>query len=204
MLSRLSPRTVDILSFVVTVILAAALHWQARDIIWGLWASSLCFGYFYIVATIVLGVRAVTGAMRWGAAAGGLFLLAFFTVHFGMFHFVHSIFLNEFFPLVTLGSGFPNPLAILGSALHAYWPMVLMTFVSRFRDLPRQASLAPNKNTLMTPYANVIRMHLLIFVFAGLHFAGLSRFAVYPVLAAYFFPWRSVFPNLGKRKAAAA
>jgi hypothetical protein len=33
-------------------------------------------------------------------------------------------------------------------------------------------------------------MHLLIFVFAGLNAAGLSRYAVYPVLAFYFFPWR--------------
>ena len=31
-------------------------------------------------------------------AIGQMGLLAFFTVHFGMFHFVHSVFLNLFFP----------------------------------------------------------------------------------------------------------
>ncbi len=40
-------------------------------------------------------------------------------------------------------------------------------------------------------------MHLLIFVFAGLHVAGLSRLAIYPVLAAYFFPWKAV---LGRKR----
>ena len=35
-------------------------------------------------------------------------------------------------------------------------------------------------------------MHLLIFVFAGLHMADLSRLAIIPVLAAYFFPWKAM------------
>ena len=33
---------------------------------------------------------------------------------------------------------------------------------------------------------------LLIFVFAGLHAAKMSQYAVYPVLFAYFFPWGAV------------
>ncbi|MDZ8118847.1 DUF6498-containing protein [Pontiella agarivorans] len=41
------------------------------------------------------------------------------------------------------------------------------------------------------PYRNVIRMHLLIFFFAGAHFMKLDHFAVYAVVyAVYFFPWR--------------
>jgi hypothetical protein len=40
-------------------------------------------------------------------------------------------------------------------------------------------------------YVNVIRMHLLIFFFAGASFAGLESFVVYAVVyAVYFFPWR--------------
>ena len=28
-----------------------------------------------------------------------VFMFGFFTIHFGLFHFVHSVFLNSFFPL---------------------------------------------------------------------------------------------------------
>jgi hypothetical protein len=41
-------------------------------------------------------------------------------------------------------------------------------------------------------------MHLLIFVFAGLHMTGLSRLAIIPVLAAYFFPWKAVRAHFGR------
>ena len=41
---------------------------------------------------------------------GGLFLLGFFTLHFGGFHFVHSVFLNAFFPITECGPHrFPGP-----------------------------------------------------------------------------------------------
>ena len=45
----------------------------------------------------------------------------------------------------------------------------------------------------MTPYKNVVRMHLLIFFFAFAHFVRLENFFVYAVVyAVYFFPWRLV------------
>ena len=44
---------------------------------------------------------------------------------------------------------------------------------------------------MMTPYRNVVRLHLLIFFFAFAHFAKLDSFRVYVVVyAVYFFPWR--------------
>jgi len=38
---------------------------------------------------------------------GGVFLLAFFTVDFGLFHFVHSMFLQQLFPFGRDGRGSP-------------------------------------------------------------------------------------------------
>jgi hypothetical protein len=44
---------------------------------------------------------------------------------------------------------------------------------------------------MMAPYKNVVRMHLLIFFFAGASFAKLDSFIVYAVVyAVYFFPWK--------------
>jgi hypothetical protein len=59
-------------------------------------------------------------------------------------------------------------------------------------------------NSMIAPYANVIRMHVLIFVFAGLHIMNLGGLAVYPVLAAYFFPWKKVLHRRSAFTAAAS
>ena len=149
----------DLFAFAGTVACAIVFRWEARDIIWGLWISSLTVGYATIVSNVVRGVRGVLGDYKIVAVVGGLGALAFFTFHFGMFHFVHAVFLNGFFPLVESSDGFPHFLGMVAKSA--------------------------------APYANVIRMHLLIFVFAGLHMADLSRFAILPVLAAYFFPWKA-------------
>ncbi len=179
----------DLLAFLATIVCVAVFDWQARDVIWALWTCSLCVGYAFIVTAIGSSVYHAKGAQRLLLAGVGLFLLGFFTFHFGMFHFVHSVFLNQFFPLVGSERGFPNIFTILSVALESYWPLVLATFISRFRDLPFSGVDLKGKNPFIKPYANVIRMHILIFVFAGLHAAKLGQLAIYPVLAFYFVPW---------------
>jgi hypothetical protein len=147
--------------------------------------------------------------------AGGLFLLAFFTVHFGMFHFIHSVFLNSFFPVEPgVKKGFPS-LALYLTVLKRYWwflPAAAIAERSAFRLGPavpaapdtsvtaeaiaaRKARNAASfgQGGMMAPYRNVVRMHLLIFFFAFAHFAKIDNFAVYAVVyAVYFFPWRLV------------
>jgi len=146
---------------------------------------------------------------------GGLFLLAFFTVHFGMFHFVHAVFLQGFFPvkgeLVVTGT---PPASLYCEVFQRYWVFLPAAFLAerrafRFNPAPvaeppdtsvkaaamaaRKARNAKKSNLagMMAPYKNVIRMHLLIFFFAAAHFAKLENFAVYAVVyAVYFFPWR--------------
>jgi hypothetical protein len=178
----------DVVAFAVTLVFASLHRWAAHDIIWALWISSLCVGYAHIVTGIV------TGTINWfsGSKAvqvvGAVFTLGFFSVHFVGFHYGHSAFLHMFFPLVGEGPtpDFPQTVAV---TLRLFWPFVLMSFVARWRDLPLNGVDLGKKGTFSGPYANVIRMHILIFVFAGLAMADLSRLAVYPVLAFYFFPW---------------
>ncbi|MCK4409460.1 MAG: hypothetical protein KAW67_05215 [Candidatus Eisenbacteria sp.] len=183
----------DVFAFAGTVACATIFRWEAQDVIWGLWVSSLTVGYATIVSNVVRGVRDVLRGYKVLAVVGGLGALAFFTVHFGMFHFVHAVFLSGFFPLVESGEGSFDSLSTVAQSAASFWPLIVASFLSRLSDILPGSPAPSGKDFFAAPYANVIRMHLLIFVFAGLHMADLSRLAILPVLAAYFFPWKAVF-----------
>jgi hypothetical protein len=212
----------DVLAFAGGLATAWYLHWQTTDLVWSLWLSSLLVGYAMIVWSIFGPVARLAREARGNGASpvaeaaltgitavGGLFVLAFFTFHFGMFHYVHSIFLNSFFPVLKAGSYPGRPLYL--EVLRRYWyfvPVAALAERQAFRrPRPDAAPDAPagaagvgsrfaalgNGNNMMTPYKNVIRMHLLIFFFVFVHFAGMDGFLVYAVVyAVYFFPWRVV------------
>lgn len=139
---------------------------------------------------------------------GSLFGLAFFTVHFGGFHLGHSVFLNGFFPIEDNGHGWPG-VSTYVEVVRRYWIFVPMAFIAERAAFTKRSgkendagsvtaeAIAARKarnakgDELFAPYKNVIRMHLLIFFFAGASFAKLDNFAVYAVVyAVYFFPWR--------------
>lgn len=209
-MKRIMPKDLarELIAFVLTVICAIAFRWEAKDLIWSLWTSSLCVGYCFIVVTIAASVLSADQPGQLGVFAFfGLLMLAFFTFHFGMFHFVHGVFLHHFFPLDPAEEGsFPNMAMVFVTCLSLYWPVVLATFISRLPDF-KSAGLTADilsshrgkgGDPFLKPYANVIRMHILIFVFAGLAAFHVSRYAIFPVIAFYFFPWGMVF---GKKAA---
>lgn len=222
----------DLLAFGAGLALAWFGRWETRDLVWSLWLSSLLVGYAMIVWSIFGPVVFIgrkiwperanlrvepTGKMVLGGSAlviGGLFMLAFFTVHFGLFHLVHSVFLNAFFPVA---SGLRAPgVALYWQVLQTYWPFVVVAAVAErgaFRLAPPEPAGPPDtavtveaiaarkaRNAarggmtgMMAPYRNVVRLHLLIFFFAAAHFAKLDSFLIYAVVyAVYFFPWRLV------------
>lgn len=177
----------DVGGFLLGVGLAWRLGWRVGDLIWNLWLSSLVIGY----ATIVLGIVRARGASlgATGAAslmAGKLFLLLFFTVHFGLFHVVHSVFLGLFFPVGGRSGFLPD----YGAVVTNGWPWLFVAAIAERRALwprgPQPAEFSP-----FAPYTNVVRMHLLIFFFVGAMLAGLDGPLVYAVVyAVYFWPWR--------------
>jgi hypothetical protein len=137
-----------------------------------------------------------------------VFLLAFFTVHFGGFHFGHSIFLNGMFPLLkespfgkSVEGTFDYFVTLVRLALHAYWPFLLAGAVARIPDY-LQAFTAHSDSMMFKPYVNVIKMHIMIFVFMFLGRAGASGWGVYILLVLYFFPFGEVFKDLFRKKSA--
>jgi hypothetical protein len=209
----------DVLAFVVGLGMAWVFDWQTTDLVWSLWLSSLVVGYAMIVWTISAPLREIVGGMAANSAdasvggraavltlAGGgtFFVLAFFTVHFGGFHYVHSTFLNQFFPIAPKYTGsFPH-LALYGEVFRRYWWFVPAAAIAeregfRLRSTTPDSAVTPEAikarfkqgGMLMQPYKNVIRLHLLIFFFVFAHFTRLGNFWVYAVAyAVYFFPWR--------------
>ena len=225
----------DALAFVAGLLLAWYGDWQTKDLVWSLWLSSLLVGYAMIVwmifsPALFIGTkawqeRAMLGSQPAGPVAaggailvvGGLFLLAFFTFHFGMFHYVHSVFLNLFFPVLPGKVQTPG-VGLYLQVLAAYWPFVLVAAVAERKAFRWPGAAEPAADTavtpetiaarkarnamqggmsgMMTPYRNVVRLHLLIFFFAFAHFAKLESFLVYAVVyAVYFFPWRMLKSN---------
>lgn len=202
----------DALAFVAGLALAWFNEWQTKDLVWSLWLSSLLVGYAMLVWDIFgMPVTALKttldappiGSQMFGGGlviGGRLFLLAFFTFHFGMFHFVHAAFLNGFFPVEAGHKGFPD-LQLFLRVLSDYWPFVLVTALAERKAFCRVPDMVKGGG-LMQPYKNVVRLHLLIFFFAFTSFMHLHNFAIYAaVYAVYFFPWRLVFPDKAMRTA---
>jgi hypothetical protein len=202
----------DLLAFAAGLGMAWAFGWQAKDLVWGLWLSSLVVGYTTIVVGIGRGVFHGPRSLRTpGDLLGfaislvlGGFLLTFFTIHFGGFHLVHSVFLNLFFPIVD-ATDLPDA-GLYTEVFRRYWPFLAAAFLAE-RAALRTAWTAPldvrqrgGQDVMSAPYRNVVRMHLLIFFFAFAGAMGLDSFGVYAVVfAAYFFPWRTI---LGRREPA--
>lgn len=228
----------DVGAFVGGLALAWWQQWQARDLIWSLWLSSLVVGYSSILWSVgrlaapgvggLLPARGGTASNGTpadkptaGAAAGvivfAVFLLGFFTFHFGMFHFVHSVFLNTFFP-VDGTPGFPG-LHAYATVVRRYWSFLPAAFVAEraifvkqpsaptpstraaaSRSNSAQSAIDANNVSMLAPYRHVIQMHLTIFLLIGaaaLHFDNFRTVAV--IYAVYFFPW-----SLLRRKPTAA
>lgn len=193
-----SESKLSLAAFILTVLSAIVFRWEVRDVIWALWVCSLVFGYSWIVMSIIAGLISAKPEERVAGAIAGLFMLGFFSFHFGIFHLVHGMFLNQFFPLsgsVGLSKGPIVIFELAWQALEKGWPLILGTFISRWKSLPIHAGGASIGANFVKPYINVIRMHLLIFIFAGLEAVGMSHLAIFPVLAFYYFPWELVMKN---------
>jgi hypothetical protein len=220
----------DALAFSVGLAVAWWAGWTAGDLVWSLWLSSLVVGYSLILWTIAqpafeIGRGAWSGRALAAAYPGSmtafwtilvigvLFLVAFFTVHFGMFHYGQSQLLISFFPIdevAASGRSRDAGLSTYGEVMRRYWSFLPAAFLAERAaflrkplSLGRDVSLAAlaskagtsgkARSLMWKPYRNVARMHLLIFFFFFAHFARLDSFAVYAVVyAAYFFPWRLV------------
>lgn len=103
------------------------------------------------------------------------------------------MFLSMFFPLenfaLVKNPGMPADPEMYFEVARRYWPFVLVSFADQFdRFKGVNGSLNPG-----APYGNVVRIHLLIFVFAGLVAIKAPPLASYCAVLLFFAP-------IGKKK----
>jgi len=148
------------------LLLAWWFGWKARDLAWSLWLSSLFLGYLTIVVSL----------FRDGGIPSSLAKLLFFTLHFGLFHFIHSAFLSFLLPLEGVGEG-PS-VRLYSTVLRDYWPMVLASGVGAWPRLLRPGPL----DGVLSAYVNVIRLHLMIFALVAVSFLGADHLLMFAVV----------------------
>jgi hypothetical protein len=154
----------DLLGTGVALTLAWLMGWRTGDLIWSMWLASLVIGYSLILwnigrATIPmirhrvqLGESAEETPIKTTAGLGALFvgqlfLLVFFTLHFGGFHWGHSIFVNSFYPIspTLTGGEFSPTLSDYWTVVKAYgWFIPLAFFAQRglFENHPQEKAVS--------------------------------------------------------------
>jgi len=152
----------------------------------------------------------------------GFFSLHFCGFHAGHSVFLHHFFPIQSMPQEAFGAAFMNPPHLwslvfeylivpyglfLIPAIIAERHYLLLPLAKAVRRLGANSSSNENAATnglkkrkdplvgaMTHPYLNVVRMHLLIFFFAGCFFLKVDSFFVYAVVyAVYFFPWRALW-----------
>ncbi len=208
---------IGLICFLITLIMASVQQWVVTDLVWSLWITSLTLGYTYLLSNIVVnGIQqgleqsenvlidrllfSQNTHLRWVIAIiGALFILIFFSLHFGMFHFIHAIFLNSFFPLLSATpDGIPNVFALIQTSLLRYWPVILLSLFAQIRNFQKLTQNA-GQQLMFSPYKNVIKMHFSIILFGALSMFGLNDFFMPYLLILYFFPFIAVFDYISKR-----
>ena len=201
----------DALAFFGSLIIAWYFGWSTGDLIWSFWFTSLAMGF--TMAFVGYGAPLLRPdkhpVERTLSLAGGLFSLAFFTFHFGMFHYVYASMLDLFFPLLpqpdrvyvgnltwrgTVPATIPDILRVTASN---YWMFALINILhdSRMVFTPIQPL-----NSIQ-PYRSMLKLHFLMFALGALYAVGFDSFPVFAFVLFFFFTpvsvWRYFFRKRG-------
>lgn len=205
-----APAVRDIGAFLGSLALAYFSGWSTKDLIWSLWLSSLVSGFLYFLIGHVSPVleQGQTIVERVLKVIGGLIGLAFFSFHFGFFHYIHGSIVDLYMPLaeqpnrVYLGNltwRGATPFSFFGTialALQSYWSFVVLNLAYDYKLF----FSGIKKIDQFIAYKNVIKLHFLLFALGGLFAIGLESFFAYAfVFAVYFMP-KSVWSMLFRRK----
>ena len=168
------PRTLwTVASNIIPVIGVIAFGWQALPLLVFYWLENVLIG---VLNVFKIAVSGLTKPMP--QPLFGLFLAAFFTVHYGMFCFVHGIFVFTIFTLGDLINAGVEPTgesfdlfdrvrAALGTDL--IWSVALLVLVrlgefAFFWIGGRAWQATEPRLQMMEPYGRIIVLHVTLFI----------------------------------------
>jgi len=140
-------------------------HWQVFPLVLLYWLENVIVGVFNVLRMLVANPK---DPIVWG---GKLFLIPFFCVHFGMFCFIHGVFVFAWFhggPEVLKGGMSPIPLVLpairetgIGFGVASLILSHGISFVTNYIHGGEYRRTA--LSTLMTrPYARIMVLHFVI------------------------------------------
>lgn len=152
------------------IIAVFTLGWGAAPLVLLYWLENLIIGAVALARMIATSVKEHPIGL-----IGMVFLGPFFTVHYGMFCFVHGIFVNAFAFGDTPeggGPGFPSPIGLIENALNSganmsTFVLVIIAlqvflFVQDFILRGEYRRTTVDKE-MMAPYGRIIVLHIGIF-----------------------------------------
>jgi len=146
------------------------LGWGAVELVFLYWLENLVIGLMTIARMLAVGTL-----NRDESLPGAVGLSAFFTVHYGMFCFVHGVFLVTFAELSAGGdggAGFDTPVGVIGfamgsaDAMAGFITLILAANIAAFvaDDIFRgEAATSSLQAEMMSPYGRIIVLHVGIF-----------------------------------------
>lgn len=191
-----------VLANLVPVFGVIFLHWEVFPLMFLFWSENVIIGVFNVLKMLSANPESPIGWI------GKSFIVPFFCVHYGMFTFIHGIFVVELFGRNSVGPihGFPN----LGTFWHVMrendlgWAVLGLavshgiSFGTNYigKGEYRRASL----NQLMSqPYGRIVVMHLAI-LFGGFVMMGLHSPAVGLILLVLLKMGLDLNAHTGERK----
>lgn len=148
------------------------LGWTAVPLVMLYWLENVIIGAITLVRLLLVGAKGGVGML-----AGAVFMGAFFTLHYGMFCFVHGVFLVVLAEMSSGGSPpFPSPGFLIDYAIRAgpgigllaacllAWHGAMMLQETRARPMTSRPDLS---ETMSAPYGRIIVLHVGIFAGFG-------------------------------------
>lgn len=195
----------DAVAFLFGIAVAALFGWKTSALLWSLWLSSTVVGCSFIVwaglgsARVELTeAKRETGAWRgvsWAfvlLGAGSWLLVTL--LHFGGFQLMHSIALNQYFPISRATVPPVEDPGAYWRVFQAFWYFLPAAFLAErhsFAPWPRPGREERfqkwAQGATYKVYLAVIRMHLLLLFLVFTQPESLWVYALIYLL--YFFPW---------------
>lgn len=179
MLAEARPRLSEaalIASNIVVLLLILSSRADPVVLIFVYWAESLVIGFFSLARMLVISGRVMlTGnnAARLMSIFGLLFMVPFFTVHYGAFMLGHFLFLKILFMQdATFTYLFEFMLVPLGVLFTSH----LISFLTNFIGRREYRKISANRVMSIMPYTRIIIMNVLI-IFTGFVHVAYPKFS---------------------------